>query len=108
MTVDGVIKNLPVSLLAGPEIHTFIFTAPNHESTKVEVDGMREHRSLVLAMKPAVVPSAEPASGKKLPDRPTAAVKPRSLKKTSVKPLPDAGAAPGNLPEKKTSLITDF
>jgi tRNA A-37 threonylcarbamoyl transferase component Bud32 len=68
VTVDGVTKELPLTLPAGPTSHILLFTAPGYESTEVHVDGMREHRSLVLAMKPLAQPTREPAVEKKLPN----------------------------------------
>jgi len=60
VTVDGVAKELPLALPAGPAMHALLFTAPGYESTEVRVDGTREHRSLVLAMKPLAPPAPEP------------------------------------------------
>ena len=75
VTVDGVAKELPVALPAGPELHTLLFEAPGYESTQVRVDGTREHRSLVLAMKPLAQPASEPAAEKKSPNHRSAAAR---------------------------------
>ena len=67
VTVDGEAKELPLTLPAGTASHVLLFAAPGYESTEVHVDGTREHRSLVLAMKPLAQPLPEPAAEKKSP-----------------------------------------
>ncbi|HEX7499489.1 MAG TPA: hypothetical protein VF524_04205, partial [Polyangia bacterium] len=69
VTVDGVAKEMPISLPTGPERHTLLFAAPGYESTEVRVDGTRAYRSLVLAMKPLAQLASEPAAEKKSPGR---------------------------------------
>jgi eukaryotic-like serine/threonine-protein kinase len=58
VTVDGTPTELPIVLPAGPDIHTLRFEAPGHHATEFHVDGLRESRSLVLAMQPVVVGAA--------------------------------------------------
>jgi serine/threonine-protein kinase len=51
VTVDGVLKELPLVLPHGAEIYSLLFEAPGYEPREIRVNGMREHRSLVLTMK---------------------------------------------------------
>jgi hypothetical protein len=63
VSIDGEAKDLPVVLPFGSDIHTLLFEAPGYHPTEFHVDGSRESRALVLAMKPlAVGASAEPAT----------------------------------------------
>lgn len=64
-SVDGVMKPLPIELPFGAEAHVLSFQAPGFETTELRVDGMREHRSIVLAMKPSAgVVAEKPSAGK--------------------------------------------
>ena len=67
VTVDGVAQELPVALPVGPEVHTLVFEAPGYEPTELHVDGTREHRSIVLAMKQLAQPAPAPAPERKAP-----------------------------------------
>jgi hypothetical protein len=87
VTVDGVAKELPLTLPAGPAIHTLLFTAPGYESAEVRVDGTREHRSLVLAMKPLAPPAPEPEK--------------KSPVSKKLAPVETAKAAPAKRADKK-------
>jgi tRNA A-37 threonylcarbamoyl transferase component Bud32 len=61
VSVDGLARELPIVLPGGPDVHTLLFEAPGYHPTEFHVDGMRETRSLVLAMQPlaAAPPPAE-------------------------------------------------
>jgi eukaryotic-like serine/threonine-protein kinase len=71
-SVDGVAAVLPVRLPAGPELHTLYFTAPGFEAIEIRIDGMREHRSIVLNMKPVESAEKGRSLAKKQPGRPAA------------------------------------
>jgi serine/threonine protein kinase len=91
VTVDGVVKPLPVTLPKGTEMHTLLFQAEGFEPREIQVDGTREHRSLVLTMKP-IPPPPEYAVPKRSPSRPAS----------------PAAQRPAKSKEKKAKLITDF
>jgi serine/threonine protein kinase len=51
ITVDGVLKDLPLTIPRGPQVHRLRFEAVGYEPYEVGVDGTRERRTLRLAMK---------------------------------------------------------
>jgi hypothetical protein len=65
-TVDGVLKELPLVLPHGAEVHSLLFEAPGYEPREIRIDGMREHRSLVLTMKKLATTGPEVTAQKKL------------------------------------------
>ena len=60
VTVDGVPKDLPLTLPWGPQVYRLRFEAAAYEPYQVDVDGMREHRTLVLGMKKIEAPRTSP------------------------------------------------
>jgi serine/threonine protein kinase len=120
-TVDGALKELPIVLPYGPEIHSLLFEAPGYESHEIRLDGMREHRSLVLTMKKRAAPGPEAGAEKKPTSRGTATTRARPASRRaeaslSVANTPtQAGAAPPQTPDarmkptkKDLKMITDF
>lgn len=110
VVVDGKPDTLPVSLPFGPETHLLEFSAPGFYPTEVRVDGLRERRSLVLAMKAVSEQKQDSAVKAKSPVRP-ASHRPLSAKDTPPPRIPEAVPAPGVLSpatEDKAKLITDF
>ena len=108
--VDGQPGALPISLPFGSETHLLEFSAPGFDPTEVRVDGTRERRSLVVAMKPVAAQTHDGTVKNKSPGRSS------SHRTTSAKELPAPSAAPA-LPaaeppstpvEKKAKFITDF
>lgn len=84
VTVDGVLRDLPLTLARDPQVHRLRFVAAGYESYEVGVDGMREQRTLVLSMK-----KIEPLETGTSPRKPRAAVVGRGV------PRAGGAAAPG-------------
>ncbi len=124
VTVDGMPKDLPLSIPHGPTIHTLFFEAPGYDPREIRVDGMREHRSLVLTMKKLLATNPDLTMEKKPTNRrvvagpmhasarPVKADMPTTHPSTDTKPIPSpVPAAPGQTakpPAQNRGLILDF
>jgi serine/threonine-protein kinase len=119
VSVDGVLRDLPIVLPAGPEIHRLLFEASGYQPREIRVDGMREHRSLVLTMRKSAAPESEAVAEKKPTSRHVATAGLRSRRSETESPAasasvqaktapPPAPAEPAHPPEKKAKMITDF
>jgi tRNA A-37 threonylcarbamoyl transferase component Bud32 len=112
VTVDGVTKSLPIELPRGPATHTLRFEAPGYEPRELRIDGVPEHRSLVLEMKPTiagqravVTDKQSPGAPPPRPSRRRARVAPTVTGRTP--PTPPPAEAPSTTPSKQ-GLILDF
>jgi len=104
VTVDGVLKNLPLTLPRGPQVHRLRFEAVGHEPYEVGVDGMREQRTLVLSMKkieptgtslqPRKARGVAVARGSVRPSAPARPAAPRQLPSLPNPDVPSAAAPP--------------
>jgi tRNA A-37 threonylcarbamoyl transferase component Bud32 len=98
VSVDGVSKELPILLPFGPNVHTLLFEAPGYYPTEFHVDGARESRSLVLAMKPIVEGrTPEAAAGDKVEVEPA----------VEGEAAPRKGKARSRRIRKHSDIITD-
>jgi hypothetical protein len=114
VSVDGLLKELPLVLPYGPEIHSLLFEAPGYESHEIRLDGLREHRSLVLNMKKRAASGPE-ANGEKKPTKrhaATARARPASPRAEASLPAvaspPQTPAARQKPADTNVKMITDF
>lgn len=105
--VDGLAGTPPISLPFGPEMHLLEFSAPGFDPTEVRVDGTRERRSLVVAMKPVAAQTRDGVAKNKSPNRPSSH-RTTAAKEIGAAPALPPAEAPSAPVEKKAKFITDF
>jgi serine/threonine-protein kinase len=97
VTVDGVLRDLPLTLPRGPQVYRLHFVAAGHEPYEIAVDGMHEHRTLVLGMRKIEPPETgmRPRKGRAAP---AARRVPLSARAGGTAPPPDLGLPKADIP----------
>ena len=110
VTVDGVLKDLPLRLPRGPQVHRLRFEAAGHEPYEVGVDGMREQRTLVLSMKKIepIGTSLQPRKARRVAVA-RGSVRPSAPRQLPSLPNPDvpSAAAPSKRPAAPPAKATN-
>ena len=121
VTVDGVLKQLPLVLPYGQKMYSLLFEASGYEPREIRVDGMREHRSLVLTMNKLAATEVTLRKGPAAPRAANGPARPLGHRvqtnlpaappsaQTKPAPSPSAVSAEGAKPTaQKNGLILDF